>query len=63
MNVLTDTAAGPRVLTPHEAQQRIAQLERMRDTTTRRGLKRRLQKSIDELQRAAHPELAYEGWE
>jgi hypothetical protein len=52
-----------RVLTPHEAQQRIAQLERMRDTTTRSGLKRRLQKSIDDLQRVAHPELAYEGWE
>lgn len=63
MNVLTDTASGPRVLTPSEAQQRIAQLERMRDTTTRAGLKRRLQKSIDELQRVAHPELAYEGWE
>lgn len=63
MNVLTDTASGPRVLARHEAEQRIAQLERMRDTTTRVGLKRRLQKSIDELQRVAHPELAYEGWE
>jgi hypothetical protein len=62
MNVITDTAAGPCILTPHEAQQRIAQLERMRDTTTRRGLKRRLQKSIDDLQRVANPELTYEGW-
>ena len=63
MNVLTDTASGPRVLTPHEAEQRIAQLEAQLQGITLGRVRRAIQREIDGLQRVAHPELAYEGWE
>ena len=61
MNVLIDTADGPRCLSPREARMRIAQLEQ-RIETSERDEQLRLLREIDALRPAANPELAYGEW-
>ena len=58
MNLLTETAAGPIVLTPHEAELRIGQLERMRWKLDKDG-QAEAQRELRTLYAIAHPEHAF----
>lgn len=61
MNQLTETADGPRCLSPHEARMRIAQLQQ-RLEEAERDEQLRIQREIDGLRPVAEPERAYEEW-
>lgn len=61
MNYLTETADGPRCLSPREAQMRIAQLQQ-RVEEAGDDERRRIQRAIDELRPSANPELMYGEW-
>lgn len=61
MSWLTETADGPRCLSPHEARMRIAQLQQ-RLGEAERDEQLRIQREIDSLRPAANPELMYGEW-
>jgi len=58
MNWLTDTADGPRCLSPREARMRIEQLQQRLEESDR-DEQLRLRREIDALRPAANPELMY----
>ena len=59
MNLLTETAAGPIVLTPHEAELRMAQVKRGLGTLHGQAFVEAL-REVRGLYAVAHPECAYE---
>lgn len=61
MNFLTETADGPRCLSPREARMRIDQLREQMDAADP-FTRRRLEREIDALRPAANPELMYGEW-
>ena len=61
MNWLTDTADGPRCLSPREARMRIEQLQQRLEESDR-DEQLRLRREIDALRPAANPELMYGEW-
>lgn len=61
MNLLTETADGPRCLSPREARMRIAQLQDQL-AVSERDVQLRILREIEALRSSENPELAYEEW-